>query len=181
MHAMKRYLRMAVIVLSASASVAVAAELARRWNALEHDGVHDPKSPAVQILQQPRDALSALPADSAGNLVNWIEALEKGYINPRTNVFPETNVRIRETDVLLNLRGSTPIVKFPHRSHTLWLDCSNCHEHLFKSEAGANRFSMERILAGEQCGVCHGAVAFPLTECARCHSVPREPPVGRTR
>jgi c(7)-type cytochrome triheme protein len=178
---MKRYLRIAVIVLSASAGVAVAAEVARRWNALEQDGVHDPKSPALHVLQQPRDALSALPRDSAGNQVNWVEALEKGHINPRTNVLPETEVRVRETEVLLNLTGSTPIVKFPHRAHTLWLDCSNCHEHLFKSEAGANRLSMERILAGEQCGVCHGAVAFPLTECARCHSVPREPPIGRTR
>jgi hypothetical protein len=30
---------------------------------------------------------------------------------------------------------------------------------------------MQKILDGEQCGVCHGAVAFPLTECRRCHSV----------
>ena len=178
---MKRSLRVAVLCLSASASVALGAELARRWIALEQDGLHDPKSPALHMLQQPRDALSALPADSAGNQVNWIEALEKGHINPRTNVLPETDVRIRETEVLLNLKGSTPIVKFPHRSHTLWLDCSNCHEHLFKSEAGANKLSMERMLQGEQCGVCHGAVAFPLTECARCHSVPRAPPVGATR
>jgi c(7)-type cytochrome triheme protein len=178
---MKPYLRIAVLCLSASVGVAMAAEIARHWPTLAQDVVHDPKGPAVQILQQPRDALSALPADAAGNLVNWVEALEKGHINPRTNVFPETNVRVRETDVLLNLTGSTPIVKFPHRAHTLWLDCTNCHDHLFKPEAGANKLSMERILSGEQCGVCHGAVAFPLTECARCHSVPREPPVGRSR
>jgi c(7)-type cytochrome triheme protein len=178
---MKRHLRIAVLCLSASATIAVAAEIARRWPALEQDGVHDPKGPAVHMLQQPREALSALPAAPQGNQVNWIEALEKGHINPRTNVFPETNVRVRDTDVLLNLTGSTPIVRFPHRAHTLWLDCSNCHDQLFKAEAGANKFSMERILSGEQCGVCHGAVAFPLTECSRCHSVARDPPVGRSR
>ena len=32
------------------------------------------------------------------------------------------------------------------------------------------------ILAGEKCGLCHGAVAFPLTECLRCHSVQRGTP-----
>jgi c(7)-type cytochrome triheme protein len=66
-----------------------------------------------------------------------------------------------------------PIVRFPHRQHTLWLDCVNCHDHLFKAETGATNFSMLKILEGEQCGVCHGAVSFPLTECFRCHSVAR--------
>jgi hypothetical protein len=30
---------------------------------------------------------------------------------------------------------------------------------------------------GEQCGVCHGAVAFPLTVCGRCHNTPRDKPL----
>jgi c(7)-type cytochrome triheme protein len=67
-----------------------------------------------------------------------------------------------------------PAVKFPHRQHTLWLDCSNCHPYPFIDKAGANKLSMQAILNGEQCGLCHGAVAFPLTECNRCHSVPNE-------
>jgi c(7)-type cytochrome triheme protein len=66
------------------------------------------------------------------------------------------------------------MVRFPHRQHTLWLDCSMCHEELFKSKAGANQFSMLAMLNGEQCGRCHGAVSFPLTECNRCHSVPHD-------
>lgn len=162
--------------LLAVISFGVAAQAARQWPPLAKDDVHDPASPALKLLQEPREALSRLPSDTAGNQVRWMEALEKGDINPRTNIFPETKVRILETDVLLNLKGGTPIVRFPHRQHTLWLDCSNCHEHLFKSQAGANRYSMELILQGEQCGVCHGAVAFPLTECNRCHSVPRTSP-----
>jgi hypothetical protein len=36
--------------------------------------------------------------------------------------------------------------------------------------------NMLQILSGEKCGQCHGAVAFPLTECARCHRVPRGSP-----
>jgi c(7)-type cytochrome triheme protein len=66
-----------------------------------------------------------------------------------------------------------PVVLFPHKRHTEWLDCSNCHDKLFKEEIGASHISMFQILAGEQCGVCHGAVSFPLTECNRCHSVLR--------
>ena len=142
------------------------------WQRLENDGLHDPKSPAIGLLQQPAEALSPLPRDTAGNMVNWVKALESGAINPRTNILPETEVRVRDDEFIVAKYGSLPAVKFPHRPHTLWLDCSNCHEHLFKSKAGANRFSMMAILNGEQCGVCHGAVAFPLTECNRCHSVP---------
>ena len=61
-----------------------------------------------------------------------------------------------------------------HHDHPIrveWSDPAG-HDKLFRSKAGANRFSMTAILNGEQCGVCHGAVAFPLTECNRCHSVP---------
>ena len=162
-----------VIALLLLAGAVGAGEIARRWFPLEQDGIHDPRNPAVKVLQQPREALSRLPAAYDGNQVDWVAALARGDINPRTNVMPESRVRVYESEVLLNLKGSTSLVKFPHRQHTLWLDCSNCHEHLFKSQAGANRFSMERILQGEQCGVCHGAVAFPLTQCHRCHNTLR--------
>lgn len=172
-----RRTRVLLLLLSIVAQAAFSVEMARRWLPLAKDGIHDPKTPALRLLQEPRVALSRLPADNVGNQVNWVAALEGGHINPRTNIRPETKVRILDLDVLLNLRGGTPIVRFPHRQHTLWLDCSNCHEHLFKSKAGANRFSMERILQGEQCGVCHGAVAFPLTACARCHNTPRDKPL----
>lgn len=155
------------------ASLACSAALANNWLPLEKDGIHDPKSPAIRMLQQPGDALSKLPPDTAGNMVRWVEALEKGVINPRTNIRPETKIRILDDDILMNLKGGMPIVRFPHRAHTLWLDCSNCHEHPFKSKTGANKISMLAILEGEQCGLCHGAVSFPLTECSRCHSVAR--------
>jgi c(7)-type cytochrome triheme protein len=141
------------------------------WAPLEKDGLHDPKNPALGLLQQPGDALAALPRDSAGNLVRWVEAIDSGAIDPRTNLFPETEVRLLDQDIIIAKYGSMPAVKFPHRQHTLWLDCANCHEALFESKAGANVFSMVKILNGEQCGLCHGAVSFPLTECNRCHSV----------
>ncbi len=153
------------------------AQTARQWLPLAKDGIHDPRGPALRLLQEPAEALSRLPADSAGNQVHWVQALERGVINPRTNILPETQVMVIDLDILLNMRGGTPIVRFPHRAHTMWLDCTNCHQQLFQSKAGANKLSMTAMLNGEQCGVCHGAVAFPLTECNRCHNTPRDKPL----
>ncbi len=147
---------------------------ASKWKSLADDGIHDPESPAIGVLQEPADALSKLPQDTSGNMVNWVKALEQGVINPRTNIWPETKVRIRNDDVFLEQTGEMPVVRFPHRAHTLWLDCKNCHEKYFISKKGANPITMMKILQGNYCGRCHGAVAFPLTECDRCHSVPRQ-------
>jgi c(7)-type cytochrome triheme protein len=159
------------VMLALGGALAAAPPL---WRALASDGVHDPRAPGLAQLQQPAEALAALPRDTAGNLVRWVDAIDQGAIAPRTNLLPETQVRVLDQDLIIAKFGSMPAVKFPHRAHTLWLDCSNCHNALFIDKAGANKFSMTAILNGEQCGVCHGAVAFPLTECNRCHSVPNE-------
>lgn len=158
----------------------------RKWDTLAKDGIHDPSSPAIGLLQEPREALAPLPPDTAGNQVLWREALRKGSIRPRSSLRPETEVRTLDFDIYMDRYGSLPIVRFPHREHSQWLDCSNCHEALFKSKAGANNITMMSILQGEQCGQCHGAVAFPLTECQRCHNTPRtatapRPPAGAAR
>ncbi len=164
-------MRRAALVLLAVGVVLSAWAAPGLWKRLETDGLHDPQGPGITQLQQPGDALQALPPDTAGNLVSWVRAIDSGAINPRTNLFPETKVRVLDQDIIIARYGSMPAVKFPHRQHTLWLDCANCHDQLFKAKAGANKFSMTAILNGEQCGLCHGAVSFPLTECNRCHSV----------
>ena len=145
----------------------------RQWRPLAQDGIHDPRSPAIKLLQPPAEALSALPPSSAGDQVAWGEAIKRRLITPRSKINPETKFDLRDTDIFLDLYGSELPIRFPHLDHTLWLDCSNCHDKLFKKEPGSNRYSMLAILNGEQCGVCHGAVAFPLTECKRCHNTPR--------
>ncbi len=158
-------------LLSLALAAAAAGAATSPWLPLAQDGLHDPKNPAIALLQQPGDALSQLPPDTAGNLVRWVQALDSGAIAPRATLNPGTEVRVLDQDIIIARFGSMPAVRFPHRQHTMWLDCSNCHEALFKSKAGANAFSMVKILNGEQCGLCHGAVSFPLTECNRCHSV----------
>jgi c(7)-type cytochrome triheme protein len=165
-----------LLLLSVTAGAQVA-QTARKWLPLAKDGIHDPKNPALRLLQEPAEALSRLPVDTAGNQVHWVQALERGVIDPRTNILPGTQVMVIELDIYLNMKGGTPIVRFPHRAHTLWLDCTNCHQQLFVSKAGGNKLSMTAMLNGEQCGVCHGAVAFPLTECNRCHNTPRDKPL----
>ncbi|UCH46582.1 MAG: hypothetical protein JSU95_10675 [Betaproteobacteria bacterium] len=145
----------------------------RQWTSLEKDGIHDQENPALQVMQPPADALRLLPPDSAGNQVNWVKALRDGYIKPRTNLYETTEVRVLDSNILMKRTAELPYVLFPHRAHTEWLDCSNCHEKLFRSKTGSTPMNMFAILQGEYCGQCHGAVAFPLTECTRCHSVPR--------
>ena len=162
-----------------AAVAASAVKAASPWTALADDGLHDPRNPALGLLQQPGEALAGLPRDTAGNQVRWVQALDQGLIQPRANLSASTPVRLRDQDIVISKYGSMPAVLFPHRQHTLWLDCANCHDGLFKQQAGANRFSMQRILDGEQCGVCHGAVSFPLTECNRCHSLSNDKLRGR--
>ncbi|MBF0152833.1 MAG: hypothetical protein HQL64_03715 [Magnetococcales bacterium] len=141
------------------------------WLPLEKDGLHDPKGPAIHELQQPGEALSALPPDGAGNRVLWVDALRKGIIKPRTNILPDTKIQVLDQDLIYGNTGDNWFVRFPHKAHTEWLDCTNCHEKIFKTKFGATGFKMMDILAGKYCGQCHGAVSFPLTECKRCHSI----------
>lgn len=149
---------------------------AERWLPLARDGIHDPASGAVGVLQEPAEALAALPPDTAGNKVRWVQALDQGHIQPRSRLLDDQPAPLRDTEVLLKNTGEMPMVRFPHRQHTAWLDCGNCHDELFARQAGATKINMFLILQGEKCGVCHGAVSFPLTECTRCHSVERGSP-----
>lgn len=160
-----------VVSVCAWALLAVWPARAGEWVPLAKDGVHDPRSRAVKILQPPSEALSNLSPDYAGNQVRWVQALDKGEIRPREKLFPQTVVRKLDQDIILDVQGAMPAVRFPHRQHTEWLDCANCHDGLFKMQTGGTKITMFNILQGEQCGVCHGAVAFPLTECMRCHSI----------
>jgi c(7)-type cytochrome triheme protein len=151
----------------------------QNWKSLSQDGLHDPESPAIGFLQEPSAALSQLPPDAVGNKVSWIRALREQYIEPRTNILPETDIEVIDMDIIMERTGELPMVLFPHKPHTEWLDCDNCHDQIFIEKVDANPVNMLAILSGEYCGRCHGAVAFPLTECNRCHSVVRSTFTGK--
>ncbi len=135
------------------------------------DGIHDPKNDGTHILQAPRDSFSSLPKANSGNRVDWVTALESGEINPRYDrLDPEKVPIVLDLNIVREVKGSMPDVVYPHKQHTEWLDCSNCHPAIFIPMKGANNISMASILLGEKCGVCHGKVAFPVSECRKCHS-----------
>ncbi len=165
-----------VSVLAALVILLLAAGLAGAggWKRIQEDNLHDPSSPAVGMLQEPEEALKRLPADPSGNKVNWVRALEKGAIDPRSTRKGDKKIEIRDTEILMKETGLMPWVLFPHKPHTEWLACENCHDRLFEKEEGATQFTMLDILQGEYCGRCHSRVSFPLTECDRCHTVPKE-------
>jgi c(7)-type cytochrome triheme protein len=163
-----------LVVILTTLPLVSSAEDTRTWLPLSEDNLHDPDLEALQLLQNPADALRDLPSDYVGNQVAWVQALAEGDIAPRANLYPGTRTRVVDQNIIMGNTGEMPLVMFPHREHTEWLDCSNCHEEIFKSKVDANNFSMFDILAGEKCGICHGGVSFPLTECNRCHSVLRE-------
>ncbi len=127
-----------------------------------------------------------LPATAYGNRIDWSAALEEGGIAPvRYLSLPplpdDTNEKKLEMDAAWS--AVSPSV-FPHRKHTNWLDCNDCHPGTFNIRLKASNVRMDQILKGEFCGQCHGSVAFPLTDCRRCHprmkSIPRYPePVSR--
>ncbi len=135
------------------------------------DGIHDPDNPGTHWLQEPRVAFESLSRSRSGNRVDWVEALEAGEIAPRYDlVDADARPVVMDLNIVREVKGSMPDVVYPHQQHTEWLDCSNCHPAIFIPQKGANQISMASILLGRSCGVCHGKVAFPVSECRKCHS-----------
>lgn len=139
------------------------------------DGIHDPTNDGTLALMAPLAAYGPLPKSLAGNRINWVKAIEENKINPRWDRNdPSAAPVVIDLNIVREVKGSMPDVVYPHKQHTEWLDCSNCHPAIFVPQKGANAISMAAILLGEKCGVCHGKVAFPVSECRLCHSKKKE-------
>ena len=138
------------------------------------DGIHDPKNDAVNILQEPVEAMKSFPRDKSG-VIDWVKTLKQGSISPRMSLNDDEEMFPVDFDVIFKKTGSMPFVRYPHLQHTEWLTCVNCHPKIFLPQQGGNPVTMSAIIQGDYCGVCHGKVAFPPTRnCGRCHSVKRE-------
>ena len=137
------------------------------------DGIHDAENDNTYVLQPPKIAFDSLVRSDFGNYVDWIKSLREQKISPRTErMGGGEEAMIMDLDIIREVRGSMPNVVFPHKGHTEWLQCSNCHPDIFIPQQGANRMNMAGILLGQKCGVCHGKVSFPIvtTTCRLCHS-----------
>jgi c(7)-type cytochrome triheme protein len=135
------------------------------------DGIHDPENDGTHSLQPPLAAFGGLVRNNDGNRVDWVKSLTESRITPRFDRNdPNAKPMVMDMNIVREVKGSMPDVVYPHKQHTEWLDCSNCHPAIFVPQKGANQISMASILLGQACGVCHGKVAFPVSDCRRCHS-----------
>ena len=119
-----------------------------------------------------RELLRQLPKEEAGG-VDWDDALKLKLIQPRAGLDPDTPDQPPFDLNLELIPEGQPLFKvnFPHKEHTEWLACANCHTDIFQMQRGADPITMAKIYAGEYCGRCHGKVAFAVpTGCARCHA-----------
>jgi c(7)-type cytochrome triheme protein len=128
-------------------------------------------NPDFALLQPAAAALRGFPIDRLGR-VDWVRALREDRIHPRSSVAGDAPMEVLDSVILMQNTREMPHVTFPHRAHTEWLTCSNCHPKPFEPRKGGNRISMDAILRGESCGRCHGRVAFSVFICERCHDMP---------
>lgn len=142
---------------------------------LRDSGFYDPDNPDRHLLQTHDSAIGHVPKDAIG-FPDWMRALREGSITPRSGLKPGAAMQVLDLDIIMKNTKEMPFVRFPHNSHTLWLDCSNCHPKPFEPRAGSTKIAMADIFRGNYCGVCHDRVAFvTFFSCHRCHSVAQTP------
>lgn len=121
-------------------------------------------------------ALSAagLPKDKYG-LVDWTKIVRENLIAPAHSLNPaDIEMPPLIFDVLVPAKSDfVNNVVFPHETHTYWFQCEMCHPKIFVPSKGETKMSMVEISQGKFCGVCHGKVAFPISDCIRCHTQPK--------
>lgn len=142
------------------------------------DGVNflDDNNPDRNRLQRIEEATRHLPYDANG-FPDWMKALNTGLIKPRAGLSGKEKMEVLDLDIVMRNTKEMPFVKFPHRSHTEWLACANCHPDPFPTRAGASEIRMVNIFRGQFCGKCHDRVAFvTFFSCDRCHSQPQKAP-----
>ena len=143
-------------------------------------GLGDPSKPASETWRMGQGWHPAalddarLPKDKFG-LIDWVELVNKGMIRPKHSLDPDIDeFPPLDMDVIIEAKGDfVDDVRYPHSTHTYWLSCQICHPKIFVPAKGQNNMTMVGIVEGKWCGRCHGKVSFPLTDCNRCHNVPK--------
>jgi len=110
-----------------------------------------------------------------GNDVDWEKSEDQGLIVPvdfieGISIKRDKLVDQKDFELGAKIEGMPDII-FSHRKHTVWNGCELCHPEIFIGiKKGITEYSMVEIFDGKYCGVCHRSVAFPLTDCQRCHT-----------
>ena len=161
---------------------------------------NDPKKPLIEAGKQYYTRLheiasgwhplaltnSGLPLDKFG-LVDWADAVRKNIVNPIWSLDPdadETQLKSHDSVIVFESKGdSMPDVAFPHDIHSYWLQCDICHKTrngtIFIEKIGANNVTMLEIAQGKWCARCHDKVGFPISDCTRCHNLPKGEPLEK--
>ena len=121
--------------------------------------------------------IEKFPKERFGNGVDWEKAEELGLIRPLDYIEGISVKRpplATQKDFAIGAKVETmPEIIFSHKKHTVWNGCELCHPEIFPSmKKGTTKVSMTEIFEGKYCGACHVTVAFPTTDCQRCHTKP---------
>lgn len=118
-----------------------------------------------------------MPRERLGNGIDWEDAEARGLIKPVTRlegISPRASSLPIQKDFSLTAKvAGMPEIIFSHKKHTVWNGCEFCHPEIFVGvKKGMTKYSMVDIFEGKYCGVCHDKVAFPQSDCQRCHTKP---------
>jgi len=86
----------------------------QRSAAPAEDGIHDPGNEGSHVLQPPLVSYEGLPPSDFGNYVDWVQALQKGFLNPRYDrVDSSVEALVMDLDIVREVKASMPDVVFP--------------------------------------------------------------------
>ena len=128
-----------------------------------------------EVAMKFRQFIKKLPKDRQGNGIDWEEAEAKGLVSPTDYIeglsVPGPDMaEVADFELSSKIEGMPDII-FSHEKHTVWNGCEVCHPEIFLGvKKGATTYSMIDLFEGRYCGVCHDTVAFPQTDCQRCHT-----------
>ncbi len=118
-----------------------------------------------------------MPKERYGNGINWEQAEQTGLIKPVDFIegvsIKKAPLATQKDFALVSKIEGIPDIIFSHKKHTIWNGCEVCHPEIFIGmKKGADKYTMVDLFQGKYCGVCHDTVAFPQTDCQRCHAKP---------
>jgi len=118
-----------------------------------------------------------MPKETFGNKINWEKAEDQGLIKLIDYLegvsTKKAKLKVQQDFAIKSKVEGMPDIIFSHNKHTVWSGCELCHPEIFMGiKKGTTKYSMVDLFEGKYCGVCHDKVAFPQTDCQRCHSTP---------
>ena len=123
--------------------------------------------PPIEEILDWEEALELLPKDEKGN-PDWVKAQKTGIIKPRALDPRDRNNEWFRMDFFLPSDKPKFEAYFPHSAHVAMMGCDSCHPAVFRFRD--NEITMKTMRKGENCGTCHGSVAFSTKDCKRCHT-----------